>query len=193
MSGLDIGMAVILAVCSVYGLWKGFVRIAIGMAGLGVSLALALRLAARGPQWFAGVFASGQIARVVAFVLVLVCGLLLTGLAAWLARKLVASAELGWVDRLVGATVGLAGGCLGICGLLVGLTAFLPPGSAVLGESVLLPYAITVSDLAARILPPDVARLYYERRRALEERRREVLPPASMESRRRGGRERHPS
>ena len=185
-------MAVILAVCSVYGLWKGFVRIAIGMAGLAVSLALALRLAARGPEWFAGVLASGQVARIVAFILVLACGLLLTGLAAWIARKLVASAEVGWVDRLVGATVGLVGGCLGISGLLVGLTAFLPPGSAVLGESVLLPYAITVSDLAARILPPDVARLYQERRRALEQQRRS-LPPASVESHRREGQKRHPS
>ena len=172
MNLLDIVLAVLLALTTVYGLWKGFVRIAFGVAGLAVSLAAALRLAARGPSWFEGVFRSDQLARVLAFALVLAAGLLATAVLAFLARRLVKSAEIGWIDRLIGALVGVGGGCLAVSGLLVGLTAFLPPGSTVLGESALAPYALVVSDLAARILPPDLARLYQERRDALDRLRR---------------------
>lgn len=176
MNILDILIAVVVAACAVYGLWKGFVRIAIGVAGFALSLAVALRMADRGPVWFAEVFQSAQLARACAFALVLAAGLVLTGVAGFLARKLVASAHIGWLDRLVGTTVGVVGACLVICGLLVGLTAFLPPGSALLGQSVLVPYAMSVSDLAAKILPPDIAREYRQRRSALDKYR---LGPAS--------------
>ncbi|UCF68134.1 MAG: CvpA family protein [Acidobacteriota bacterium] len=165
---LDVVFGVILVLLTIGGLLRGFVRVAIGLAGLAVSLALALRLADQGPTWFANVMATPELARVAAFIAVFAVGLLATAVASWLAWKLVRAAQIGWVDRLIGGSVGLLGGALLCAGLLVALTTFLPPASPVLRESRLMPVAILVTDLAATVLPPEMADTYRERREALE-------------------------
>ena len=168
MNTLDLVIAASLAGAAVYGLLRGFVRIALGLAGLAVSLAAALRLADRGPQWFTGILADARFARMMAFVVILAAGLLATALVAWLARHLVRAAQLSWVDRLVGAGLGAVGALLAIAGLLVGLTTFLPAGSPLIRESRLVPVVMGVADLAAAILPPRMAAEYQRHRRALE-------------------------
>ncbi|RMG44565.1 MAG: CvpA family protein [Acidobacteria bacterium] len=168
LNPVDITFGVILAAVTIGGVLRGFVRIAVGLAGLGISLALALRLADRGPLWFSGLFATPEVARVAAFVLVLAGGLFATVALAWIARRLIAAAEVGWLDRLAGAVVGLVGGALLCAGLLVALTAFLPPGSPALRRSRLVPITIVVTDLAARVLPPGLADTYRRHRRALD-------------------------
>jgi membrane protein required for colicin V production len=167
MNLLDVIIAAVLAVTTVYGLFRGFVRIAIGLAGLAVSLAFAFQLAERGPAWFAGAIDAAQLARLTAFLLVLTAGLLLTAVAARLAARLVRAAQIDWLDRLIGGLVGFSGAFLVVCGLLVGLTTFLPPGSGVLRNSRLVPAVLGVVDMAAAILPPDLADEYRLRREAM--------------------------
>ncbi len=167
MNVLDIAIAIVLAGTALYGLLKGFVRIAVGVAGFGISLAFALRLCSEGPAWFSGVFASAEAAVIAAFVALLVLGLIGTAFAAFLAHRLVKSAQISWIDRLAGTALGVGGGSLLIAGLLVGLTTFLPAGSRVLEDSALVPYAIRISDVAAHVLPPDMAEVYRERRARL--------------------------
>jgi len=183
MNPIDILFLVVLGAGVVYGLVKGFARIAIGTAGLAVSVALALRLADRGPEWFSGVFASRQVAMLAAFVAVLTGGLVVTGLVAWLAGKLIRAAELTWMDRLVGAAVGFLGGVFLLSALLVGITSFLPPGSRVIRESRVVPVVLRVMDAAATILPPRMERAWRERRDALGD-----LPGRGRERADRGGR-----
>ncbi len=170
MNALDVVIALLVVLCALYGLWKGFVRIAVGVSGFAISLAFALRLSGRGPAWFGEIFASAQLCRLAAFVLVCALGLIVTAAVAFLAHKIVKSAQISWLDRLVGAGIGAVGATLLVCGLLVGVTAFLPPGAAVLEDSLLVPYAIVISDLAASILPPEMAEIYAERRRELDRR-----------------------
>lgn len=164
---LDVVLVTLVGVAFVYGLMRGFVRIAVGLAGVTLSLAFAFRLADRGPGWFADVFADPSHARLAAFVAVLVGGLLATALVAKVAAKLVQAAEVGWLDRLLGAGIAGVGACFVSCALLVGMTAFLPPGSDVLRTSRVVPAVLVVVDAAASILPPDMARQYHERREAL--------------------------
>lgn len=173
MEPFDIVLMVILVVALVYGLWRGFVRISIGIAGLAISLALALRLAGSGPSWFKGVFSSPQLARLAAFALVLVLGLILTALVSWGMRKLVAAAELSWVDRLLGGLVGFVGASLLISGGLIGMTVFFPGTPQLVARSAIAGYAIKVADLGALILPSSMADIYRERRGQLSP----AIPP----------------
>lgn len=168
ISLLDIVIAVALLGATAYGAWKGFVRIAIGIAGLLLSLAFSLRLAERGPIWFPEIFRSDHLARAAAFLLVLVSGLLLTATLAWFALRLVQAAQIGWVDRLVGGVVGLAGGTLVVSAALVGMVSFLPPGSGTIKHSRSVRAVLAVVDTAANILPPHMNEAYQERRRALD-------------------------
>jgi uncharacterized membrane protein required for colicin V production len=66
ISMLDIVIVLVLLGSIAYGVWKGFVRIAVGVAGLLLSLALSLRLAEQGPVWFPEVFKSDHLARAAA-------------------------------------------------------------------------------------------------------------------------------
>lgn len=166
---LDVVIALLLATCTLYGVIRGFVRLAIGLAGLVASLALALRLAERGPSWFAGVFQAESASRFAAFLAVLVAGLVATALLSWAAFRLVRAAQVGWMDRLAGGLVGFGGALLVVCALLVGLTTFMPAGSTFLSNSRLLPYVIGAADLAATILPPRMAEEYRLRRERLDE------------------------
>jgi membrane protein required for colicin V production len=177
MNALDIVLAVFLGLSVFYGLWRGFVHIALGVAGFGVGLALALRFAERGPAWFGGVFASPAVARAAAFAAVFVTALAVTALVIFFGGRLIRAAGIGWMDRMAGGVVGLAGGMLAIIGMLLGLTTFLPPGSAMLRRSRIVPVVLNGIDLASAVLPPEMADAYHERREALA-RRVEPPPPA---------------
>lgn len=168
MSVLDIVIAAVFLVCLLYGVIRGFVRIAIGVAGLAASFAIAFRLAEHGPAWFGAVFANPALARFAAFVAVLAVGIALTAFASWLAKRVLAAATIDWLDRLAGGVVGAAGALLLVCAMLVGLTVFLPPGSTLLTGSRVLPVVIGVADATASILPPHLAQAYQERRRSLD-------------------------
>ncbi len=169
MSVLDILIALVFASCALYGVIRGFVRLAIGLAGLVASLALALRLAESGPRWFEGIFQAESASRFAAFLVVLVAGLIATALLSWLAFRLVRAAQVGWMDRLAGGLVGVGGALVVVCALLVGLTTFMPPGSTLLSSSRLLPYVIGAADVAATILPPRMAEEYRVRREQLDD------------------------
>lgn len=169
LSIFDLLIAALLAIAATYGLLRGFVRIAIGVAGLAVSLLLALRWADFGPGWFDGLLASAQASRLAAFFIVLIGGLIATAVLGWLAIKLIRAAQLGWIDRLIGAGVGLFGAALLSCAITVALTTFLPPGTRMLAESRMLPVALHLADVAAVVLPPQMAEQYRERRDALRE------------------------
>lgn len=170
MSVIDIVIAIVFLGCILYGVIRGFVRIAIGIAGLAATLAIAFRLAERGPEWFGGVFSAPGAARFAAFLAVLAAGLLLTAIASWLARRVLEAASLDWIDRVAGATVGIVGALLLVCAMLVGLTVFLPAGSTLLTGSRLVPIVMGVTDATATILPPQMAEVYRERRDALRKR-----------------------
>jgi len=167
MGVLDIVVCVVLGGCTLYGLVRGFAHIALGIAGFGLGLAAALRLAENGPAWFGGRISNPSTARLLAFLLVFVASLLVTALVIWIAGKLIRAAGIGWMDRLLGAAVGFGGGLLVVLGAMLALTAFLPAGTSFLRGSTLVPRLLGGVDLASGILPPSLAEAYHARRQAL--------------------------
>lgn len=165
MNALDILLVVVIAAAILYGLVRGFVHIALGVAGFGFGLAAALRIAARGPGLFPAL--APNTARLAVFALVMLVALVLTAIAVRLGGALVRAAGISWMDRVAGSVIGLGGGMLVTLGLLLALATFLPAGSKVLRESRALPVALGAIDLAATILPPGLAEAYNEQRRQL--------------------------
>ena len=167
MGVLDIVVCVVLGGCTLYGLLRGFAHIALGIAGFGLGLAAALRLAENGPAWFGGRISNPSTARLLAFLVVFVAALIVTALVIWIAGKLIRAAGIGWMDRLLGAAVGFGGGLLVVLGAVLALTAFLPLGTSFLRGSTLVPRLLGGVDLAAGILPPSLAEAYHARRQAV--------------------------
>ncbi|MCU0253241.1 MAG: CvpA family protein [Acidobacteria bacterium] len=178
MTPLDAVLVAILVMALGCGLWKGFVRMALGTAGVVVSTTLAMHWAGLGPQWFRGIIGSREVARGAAFALVFALGMLATALVTWGAHRLLRAAHVGWLDRLAGGAVGLLGAAFVLAALFVGLSVFVPGLVPAARGSAIAPFLWRVADLTALILPPPLAAEYHTLRGATGPAPATPVPPA---------------
>ena len=144
----------------VVGMFKGLVRILIGCAALVAAFALAARFHEGLAERLAGLDVGIEALRLIAYLLIFVGVMLAGGLAAWLLRKVLKAAMLGWADRLGGAALGLVAALLAAGLVVLPLVAYSPYGERILGGSKLAPYVTVVADLATGLAPEDLTRRY---------------------------------
>jgi membrane protein required for colicin V production len=118
MTALDIGIVAVLVLSLAWGIWRGFVREVMSLAGWVVAFLAANAVAAPIGEALPASLARPEIRLLIAFVIVFVFVLSATTLVAMLIAKLFKSAGLGGVDRTLGALFGLARGVV----ILVALT-----------------------------------------------------------------------
>ncbi len=162
MSAFDVVVIVMVGVGFVVGLVQGFVRILAGVAALVVAFVLASRFhgsAAAGLAWTGG---SESLLRLLGYLGIFFGVMLAGGLLAWLLRKLVKAAMLGWADRLAGGTTGILAAVLAAALLVLPLVAYAPGGGSFLVHSRLARYLAAVADVANTLAPEDLARRYHE-------------------------------
>jgi membrane protein required for colicin V production len=168
MNATDIVIGVILLIGIISGIARGFVRGLFGLAGL----ILGVMIAAGNYEWAGrtvlAFVSDARLRTVLAFVLILLVVLVLFSLLGKLLSKAVHLAELGWMDRLAGAVLGLLTASL-LSGLLLVVLGGVH-GERFLVDSVLSPKVLAVTDAVASIFP-GAAQSRIERAR--EELRRE--------------------
>ena len=169
MNGFDVALLVVGCILVLIGMWKGLVRILIGIAALIAAFALAARfhepLAAR-LTW---VRLPDEPLMLLAYISIFLGVMLLGGALAYLLRRLLRAAMLGWADRMAGAALGLVATALLSSLLVLPFVAYSERGQEVLRRSVLAPWVTAVANLASPLMPSDLADLYRSR---LEELRR---------------------
>jgi membrane protein required for colicin V production len=163
LNGFDITLAILAGLLVLLGLAKGLARLLIGIAALVAAFMLAAQfheaLALRLP-WL-DIPADAR--RLVAYLLIFFGTMIAGGIAAWLVRRLLKAAMLGWADRLAGAAVGLLAAALIAGLLLLPLVAYSPFGERALRDSLLAPYVTVVADLARRVVPSELSESYRQR------------------------------
>ena len=108
MQTIDIIIVILLAVGLIGGLRDGLVKQVAGLAGLIGGLLLGRAFYLPVGAWLVDTFGmSVQVAQVASFILILVIVPLLFSLVGWLVSKLLSAICLGWVNRLLGALVGV--------------------------------------------------------------------------------------
>ena len=171
MNGFDIAVTVLTIVLVMLGLLKGIVRILIALAALVVAFILASRLhqpvadalvdSGEGPS---------AALRLVAYLVIFLGVMLLGGAVAWLSKKLVRAAMLGWADRLAGASLGFVLSAMTTALLILPVVAYTPKGETLLRDSALVPYVAVVADVVNKLAPNDLSRRYRERMKELRRR-----------------------
>jgi membrane protein required for colicin V production len=125
MTPADYVILFLCAVSTVIGVWRGFTAEALSLLTLLVAIWLAWALAGRVEpvlgQW---VGAPPEVRTWAARVVVFAFALLVGGLVAWLARKLIRRTGLSGLDRLLGAAFGLLRAVI-LVGLAVIVMGFL--------------------------------------------------------------------
>jgi membrane protein required for colicin V production len=125
MTPVDIAIAAVLAMSMAWGIWRGFVREIMSLAGWVLAFLAANAVAAPLGDALPASMARPEVRVLIAFVVVFVFTLSATTLVAMLLARLFKAAGLGGVDRTLGGVFGLARGVLILVAFTIaaGLTA----------------------------------------------------------------------
>ena len=152
LDGIILG---IVAISVVAAMWEGLIRELISLASFIVGLAVAALQYPRAASWFRGATDSTEVAKGLGF-LVLFLGILMVGaVIAFLLRRFVQIAGLGWFDRFLGGIFGLVRGFAVCSVLLLAMVAFSLKG-AVVQDSTLAPYVLMGARVVGAALPQDL-------------------------------------
>ena len=126
MTIFDIVVVAIVFLSLVFGFWRGFVRVVIALAAWVVGVIAALRFSALVGPMLPEFGETPATRYVIAFAIILVTVLIVGAIVGWTLARAVRAIGLGFVDRTLGAVVGIARGVLiVIVGVLfAGLTSF---------------------------------------------------------------------
>ncbi len=140
---------------------QGFFAEALSMAGLVVGYIIAAWQYRGLADWFMTFLKNAWLADIFSFLIIFFVILLLFGVAARVARKLMKAAGLSGFDRFLGALLGVVKGVLVVAVVLMGMTAFTPT-STMLKTSVLAPYFLVVGRAAIWVAPADLRARFNE-------------------------------
>ena len=156
MNWFDFAILGVILLSTVIGIWRGFVREALSLAGWVLSIWLAFVFAPQFAELLAGMIDQEMIRYLVAFLVILVVVLLLAGILTALLARLVDATGLKGTDRSVGLLFGAVRGALlvAILVLLAGLTQM--PEESWWQESMLLPPFIELATWLAELVPQDL-------------------------------------
>lgn len=139
---------------------SGFFQEAFGIAGLlcGYLLAawnyhrLASHFVAYGAPWMV---------EIAAFLLIFLGVMFLAGLAGRIARWVMQEAGLTFIDRILGAALGVVRGCLIVAVVLTSMAAFTPTSKWLRGSE-LTPYFLVAGRAAIWLAPSELRARFYE-------------------------------
>jgi membrane protein required for colicin V production len=163
MNFFDIALLILACVLVLFGVVKGLVRILIGFAAFIAAFAVAARFHQPMAARMDFINMPDGALMLLCYFLLFIGVMLLGGLTAYLMRKLMKAAMLGWADRLGGAAVGLVLATLLAALMILPLVAYSPRSTQMLSESVLAPFISEVTDVASPMVPQQLSDLYHEK------------------------------
>src|SRR5271170_3164396 len=140
---------------------EGFFHEAFGLAGLVVGYLLAAWNYQRLAALYEPYLKSMWLGEIAAFLIIFLAVLILAGIAGRITRHIVKEAGLSFVDRILGAALGLLRGSLIVAVILMSMAAFTPT-SAWLQGSELAPYFLVVGRAAIWVAPSELRARFYQ-------------------------------
>jgi len=154
---LDWLLTAIVVISVVLSMIKGFTRELISLGATLWGVLMAIWFYDRVAPWFAPYVKTAAIAKLVAFLAILVAVLVLGAVVSSFAGRLVKKVGLRWFDRLLGAGFGLVRGVLVAWAVTLALVVF-PPGPGVVERSWLAPYMAYGARLLVSVAPEELRR-----------------------------------
>lgn len=125
MSGLDYAILGVILASILWGVWRGFIREVMSLAGWVLAFLAANAVAAPLSEWIPERWARGEIRLLIAFIAVFVVTVAAATLVGILLSKLFKAAGLSGVDRTLGGVFGVARAIVILlaCAIAAGLTS----------------------------------------------------------------------
>jgi membrane protein required for colicin V production len=152
LTSFDWFLVAMVVVSGLMAFRRGLVRMLFSLAGLIAGILLASWNYLRVGIWLQRWIASATAAQIVAFVAILLGVMLVFSIAAGLVRRTVQAVGLGFMDRLLGAGIGVLRGVLLGVSAMMALAAF-APGLGWAKSSVLAPYFLAGAHAVSFVVP----------------------------------------
>ncbi|MBI2836533.1 MAG: CvpA family protein [Chloroflexi bacterium] len=153
MNWLDIVIIVLLVASIFGGVQNGLIKSALSLAGLIVGITLAGRYYGALAERLAFI-PQDQLAKIVAFAIILGAVMLLAVLIGFLLTSFISSLTLGWMNRVGGAAFGLIVGAISIGAILAIWVKFLGE-VAFIGDSALASFLLDRFPAVLALLPSE--------------------------------------
>jgi membrane protein required for colicin V production len=148
---LDIVLALILLISTFGGLRKGFSREIIGLAAALLGLLLASQFYRMAGQPLKPYIPEESLSSAAGFLIIFFAVLVVGSILSSIVRRILKTAGLSTIDRLLGALYGLLRGSLVGIAIIMGLTTFTSSKAVV--QSRMAPYLVEASGILARVAP----------------------------------------
>lgn len=156
MNWADIAILTIIGISAVISLFRGFVREVLSLVAWVVAFWVAFAFTAKAAVLLVDYLSVPTARYVVAFVVLLVGTLLVTGIVNHLIAKLIDKTGLSGTDRMLGVLFGLVRG-IAIVGVIVFAAGLTPvPRDPWWSESALMGHFQELALIAISFLPPDL-------------------------------------
>ncbi len=162
MNWLDIVIIVVIAISAFGGLKNGLIKAVLSLAGLIVGVVLAGRYYIPLSEQLAFI-PQDNIARIVAFAIILIGVMIIAGVLANLLKWAVSAVMLGWVNRIGGAVFGLVLGAV-FCGALLAMWIKFMGIQSIIVESAMANMLLDFFPVVLALLPDefDTVRSFFQ-------------------------------
>ncbi len=112
MNWIDITVIVIIVSSGIFAFFKGFVREALSIVGLVVSVILSFKFYRQLSIYLKGVIAAKPLREFITFIIIFLVLLAIVGLISYIVKKIFQSAGLSFYDKILGLVFGIVRGIL---------------------------------------------------------------------------------
>lgn len=182
MNLLDIIFVIIIAVSSVYWLFKGLVKQVISILAILIGLIGASRFYGRISPLLKDLGLSEQASNIASFFILFILIFIASILIGKLTHKFVHAIFLGWFNRLGGVGFGFLRGVIISSVIIIILTITLSEKTPILSQSKLMPHIMSISKVLVSLVPEDVKDRFLEQERKLREFWEKKFKPQKMEA-----------
>jgi membrane protein required for colicin V production len=169
MNLLDWIFVVIIAVSSIYGIFKGLIKEVSSILAIIIGWIAANKFYVRLSPIFNVFGLNDQISNVFSFIILFLAIFIALILIGKLIHRLIHSISLGWLNRLGGMGFGFIKGVILSSIIIIVLTITLPEKTQILNHSKLSPHIMGISKVLVSFVPKDLKNRFVEKEKKMRE------------------------
>lgn len=160
MNPLDIVIIIILGYGLIRGIFRGMVKEISSIVGVFAGFYAAYSYYPLVSEILEDWITNVPFLNILSFMLIFCIIFFLISILGVIIKYLMHVASLGWMDRLLGASLGFGKSVLIVSIILVVLTAFLPKGAPIIKTSLLSPHVSVISEMLAQVISIEMKQAY---------------------------------
>jgi len=160
MNPLDVVIIIILGYGLIRGIFRGMVKEISSIVGVFAGFYAAYSYYPLVSKVMEDWITNVSFLNILSFMLIFCVIFFIISIIGVIIKYLLHIASLGWMDRLLGASLGFGKAVLIVSIILVALTAFLPKGAPIIKTSLLAPHVTVISENLAQVIPIEMKEAY---------------------------------